>query len=284
VIVLKHCGETYHADEKHVGYSIQCRICGSRIPITHNPLDSALASRDPPSVEYIPSEQNSARVPAPPVKPRRLIRNWLLPAFGLLTLLLGVSLILVSYRNRTNTTLIAQTAPSPTAPVPVGTSYTYVPVSTPTPRLKPSPTPTPADANDPLGIDKFLAKNDNRSATPTPDSALDDLYEPTPTPGRPRKTGSPDDTNVGPVFRARPTGTSENPRITVTNDSSRTLTLTFAGERIVIVPHAVQTITKPPGTYSYTASAQGVVPASGSHAFEIGYVYEWTFYISTTYR
>jgi len=279
MIVLKHCGETYRADEKHIGYSIQCRICGSRIPITRDAPDSGLASREPPTVEYIPPEQ--PWVPAPPRKSHRLIRNWLFPAFGILTLLVGLSLILVSYHNRTNSTLAVQTSPSPTVPVPAATSYAYVPpVSTPTPRAKPSP--TPSDPNDPQGIDKFLAKN--AAATPTPDPALDDLYDPTPTPARSRTTRSPGDTNVGPVFRARPTGTFENPRITVTNDSSYMLTLTFAGERIVIVPHAVQTITKPPGTYSYTASAPGVIPASGSHTFEIGYVYDWTFYISTTYR
>lgn len=279
MIVLKHCGQTYLADEKHIGYSIQCGICGSRIPITSDTPDSALSTREPPIIQYIPPEPKSPWVPAPPLRSRRLFRNWLLPLFGILTLLVGVSLIIVSYRNRTNTTLVAQTSPSPTIPFPVATPYAYAPpVSTPTPRLKPSPTPTPSDPDDPLGINKFLDKN------PTPDPALDDLFDPTPTPARSRTTRSPDDENVGPVFRARPTGTYENPRITVTNNSSHTLTLTFGGERFVIVAHATQTITKLPGTYSYTASAPGVRSASGSRSFEIGYIYEWTFYVSTTYR
>ena len=281
VLNCKGCGKPHRAE---IGDSIQCD-CGRIITVTR-PTDSTLSRHPPPVVENVPPQPKLPWIPAPPLESRRLIRNWLLPTFGILTLLVGASLILVSYRNRNNTTLVAQTSPSPTAVVPIATPYTDMPATpTPSPKLRPSSTPTPPDPNDPQGIDKFLAQNSKLRATPTPDPALDDVFDPTPTPAaRPRTTRSPDDTNVGPVFRARPTGTFDNPRITVTNDSSRTLTLTFGGERIVIVAHAVQTITKPPGTYSYTASAPGVIPASGSHAFEIGYIYEWTFYISSTYR
>jgi hypothetical protein len=94
-----------------------------------------------------------------------------LPAFGILALLVGITLIIISYRNRTNATLAAQTSPSPSAPVPVATSYAYAPpASTPTPRSKSSPTPTPSDPNDPLGIDRFLAENPQYKSTPPPDT------------------------------------------------------------------------------------------------------------------
>jgi hypothetical protein len=89
----------------------------------------------------------------------------------------------------------------------------------------------------------------------------------------------------GPVFQERATGSYENPGIQITNDSAKTLYLKVGNDdRIVISPHSSQTISKPAGTYSYYASSPGVIPAFGEHTFKIGVVYEWTFYIVTTYK
>ena len=89
----------------------------------------------------------------------------------------------------------------------------------------------------------------------------------------------------GPVFQERETGTDENPQIEITNDSEKTLYLKVGNDdRIVIAPHSTKTITKPAGTYQFYAVCPGVLPAFGERTFQIGFVYEWTFYIVTTYR
>ena len=90
---------------------------------------------------------------------------------------------------------------------------------------------------------------------------------------------------AGPVFEERQTGTSDDPSIEVTNDSDRVLYLKVEGdERIVISPHATRKMTKRPGTYSFYASSPGVIPAFGQHDFRSGIIYQWTFYIVTTFK
>jgi len=90
---------------------------------------------------------------------------------------------------------------------------------------------------------------------------------------------------AGPVFEERQTGTSDDPSIKVTNDSDSVLYLKVEGDdRIVISPHATRKMTKRPGTYSFYASSAGVIPAFGQHDFRTGIIYEWTFYIVTTFR
>lgn len=87
---------------------------------------------------------------------------------------------------------------------------------------------------------------------------------------------------AGPVFQERATGTYENPEIRITNDSAKTLYLKVGSDdRIVIAPHSSRTISKSAGTYSFYASSPGVLPAFGEQTFQIGHVYEWTFYIVT---
>lgn len=88
-----------------------------------------------------------------------------------------------------------------------------------------------------------------------------------------------------PVFQERETGTYENPQIEITNDSAKTLYLRVGNDdRIVIAAHSTKTITKPAGMYFFYAVCPGVLPAFGERTFQIGFVYQWTFYIVTTYR
>src|ERR1700686_1760271 len=90
---------------------------------------------------------------------------------------------------------------------------------------------------------------------------------------------------AGPVFEERQTGTSDDPSIEVTNDSDSVLYLKVEGdERIVISPHATRKMTKRPGTYSFYASSPGAIPAFGQHDFRSGIIYQWTFYIVTTFK
>ena len=90
---------------------------------------------------------------------------------------------------------------------------------------------------------------------------------------------------AGPVFQERETGTSQYPSIEVTNDSDRVLYLKVGDDdRIVISPHATKTMSKTPGTYKFYTSSPGVIPAFGQHDFRAGIIYEWAFYIVTTFR
>lgn len=59
---------------------------------------------------------------------------------------------------------------------------------------------------------------------------------------------------AGPVFQERETGTSQNPSIKVTNDSSIILYLKVGDDdRIVISPHVTKEMSRPPGTYKFYA-------------------------------
>lgn len=176
MIVLKHCGEIYRADEKHIGYSIRCRVCGLSISITRDAPNSALSISESPTIEHIPPQPKPSWVPARPLKTRRFFtRNWVLPILGLLALVVGVALAVLSYRSRSNNAVVSQTSttasPSPEVHVPTLSSATR---ATPINSTKfPSPTsessrnisaPQGAD-KDPLGIDEFLANNPTAAPT-----------------------------------------------------------------------------------------------------------------------
>lgn len=89
----------------------------------------------------------------------------------------------------------------------------------------------------------------------------------------------------GPVFEERSTGTNEDPSIQIKNDSNGVLYLKIGDDdRIVISPHRSTNITKGPGQYSFYASSPGVIPRIGQHEFRSGIIYEWTFYIVTTFK
>lgn len=83
-----------------------------------------------------------------------------------------------------------------------------------------------------------------------------------------------------------PTGkTSEyKPVVKIYNNTSETLTLKLNDELYTFSPHQRRSLTLSPGSYSYRASAPGVLPDYGTESMQSNYEYEWEFYISTTYR
>lgn len=69
------------------------------------------------------------------------------------------------------------------------------------------------------------------------------------------------------------------PTIIVRNTADRLVTLEFIGKRYEILENASETIPITPGEYEFSAFASGVRPLYGTHHFERGYRYTWTFYI-----
>jgi hypothetical protein len=181
MIVLKHCGQTYRADEKHIGYSIRCNVCSSLIPIVRETPDSALSTREQPTVEHIPPEPVRPWEPPPPLKSRRfLIRNWLIPVVGLLALALGVTLTLLSYRSPKNDALASQAStivtPTPQSNLPnlsaeiSPTPATSMKLQSATPEPSTTPSAARTSDSDPLGIDQFLANNPTSAPTVPPET------------------------------------------------------------------------------------------------------------------
>lgn len=80
------------------------------------------------------------------------------------------------------------------------------------------------------------------------------------------------------------TGSSKNPTLEVKNDSDKTMTLKLGDTRYVFPPYESKTIPLSPARYSFHASAPNVIPDFGDQTFEIGYIYNWRFYIVTVRR
>lgn len=122
-------------------------------------------------------------------------------------------------------------------------------------------------------VDKFI--NDYLAANSS--SVVRDVPPPPPPPSS--KT-SQDNT---PNFVARYVGGNRPPQIEVKNTADRTLNLDFSGSKFVILSGESKVIdTTDGGTFSFEATAPGVIPLKGQRIFERGYVYTWTFYIRTS--
>jgi hypothetical protein len=87
-----------------------------------------------------------------------------------------------------------------------------------------------------------------------------------------------------PSFTERFVDLYSNPKITVTNDSYKTLTLRIGGFKYSIPSNSRRSVEVAPGTYDFYATAPGVLPATGRKTWEAGYDYSWRFCIVTTYR
>ncbi len=74
---------------------------------------------------------------------------------------------------------------------------------------------------------------------------------------------------------------SYNSKITIKNSTSKTLTLKLDDRNYSFSPRERKSISIVPGTYSYRASAAGVLPNSGTETFQKNQEYEWEFYISS---
>lgn len=83
-----------------------------------------------------------------------------------------------------------------------------------------------------------------------------------------------------------PSGSSgqENPEAEIFNNTSQTMTLRLNSETYTFKPREKKTLTLSVSTYSFIASAPGVIPNYGSKAFESNTRYTWEFYIVTRYR
>ncbi len=83
-------------------------------------------------------------------------------------------------------------------------------------------------------------------------------------------------------FQAQYDASVTDPEVTIVNNSVKALTITLSGpayQCIEVAPWANQTIVVPAGTYSFTGSAPGVQPTSGTDGFQTSYRYTWTFVI-----
>jgi hypothetical protein len=83
-----------------------------------------------------------------------------------------------------------------------------------------------------------------------------------------------------------PSGSSgqENPEAEIFNNTSQTMTLRLNSETYTFKPREKKTVALSVDTYSFIASAPGVIPYYGSKAFESSTRYTWEFYIVTRYR
>jgi hypothetical protein len=83
-----------------------------------------------------------------------------------------------------------------------------------------------------------------------------------------------------------PTGrtNSYGSELTVKNDTKLTLTLKFNETTYSFSPNETKILNVSAGTYSYRASAPGVIPDFGTETMQSGTSYSWTFYIVTSYR
>jgi Bacterial SH3 domain len=87
-----------------------------------------------------------------------------------------------------------------------------------------------------------------------------------------------------PRFEEQRTGGDESPRIDITNETDKTLSLRIGGNRYSVAPHSTRSISQTAGTYKFYASVPNVYPLVGEKTWENGTIYSWNFYIQTTYR
>lgn len=75
---------------------------------------------------------------------------------------------------------------------------------------------------------------------------------------------------------------SEEPVLKIHNNTDLSLTLKLNDELYTFSPQHRRILTLSSGSYSYRASASGVIPDYGTEIIQSNYKYEWTFYISTS--
>src|SRR5260370_632879 len=109
IVLTCQCGEIFRADEKHIGYSIRCTQCQRVITVARKSESSTIASRQAPTVEVIPPEPVHTWRPKDPLKTRRtLLRNRLIPLFGIIALAIGVILTILNLRSLKGGTTTSQ--------------------------------------------------------------------------------------------------------------------------------------------------------------------------------
>jgi len=137
-----------------------------------------------------------------------------------------------------------------------------------TPPQLPTPAPPPA----PVAVEASKPPVAAAETKPPVSASAAD----TPAPRRSGRSTSP--------FRAVRVRGLGPPEVCIRNQSGKTITIRLTGpqsETFDVGPHASVTRTLITGTYSYHASASGVIPSSGEETFNTDYRYTWTFMIVT---
>ena len=86
------------------------------------------------------------------------------------------------------------------------------------------------------------------------------------------------------IFNRQGESSSEESELEVYNRSSKQLTLKLNTASYSFAPYQRKTISLPAASYSFRASAPGVIPYIGSDRIDAGGNYSWEFYIVTSYR
>ena len=86
------------------------------------------------------------------------------------------------------------------------------------------------------------------------------------------------------IFTQNGQSSTYNPEIEIFNNTALTLTLKLNSETYSFSAKQKRTIMVTPGSYSYRASAPGVIPNIGTEFMESNMSYSWQFYIVTERR
>ncbi len=118
----------------------------------------------------------------------------------------------------------------------------------------------------------------------TPEPAYEEPVAPA-EPAQPAQEQPEEEAPQESPFQAQYDASVNDPEVTVVNNSEESITVTLSGpayQCLEVAPWASQTIVVPAGTYSFTGTAPGVQPTSGTNGFETSYRYTWTFAIVDT--
>ena len=83
------------------------------------------------------------------------------------------------------------------------------------------------------------------------------------------------------IFTPTEQTTRYNSNAKIFNNTDRTLTLKMNSDVFTFYPGEKRTIELTPGSYTYRASAPGVIPYIGNENLKNNFDYNWTFYIVT---
>jgi TPR repeat protein len=81
------------------------------------------------------------------------------------------------------------------------------------------------------------------------------------------------------IFQAQATGVDAPPAVYVENKSNQTIWLRVSDQKYTIAAGQRLTVDVPAGSHRFNAWAAGVIPASGTEAFQRGFRYNWGFWI-----
>ena len=98
------------------------------------------------------------------------------------------------------------------------------------------------------------------------------------------KLGDIVEANESGIFTPQGRTTRHEPEVEIFNNTNKVLTLKLNAITYTFGDRERKTITLSPGTYTYRASAPGVIPDFGTENMESNMRYSWQFYIVTQRR